>query len=257
MSQAKASATIRGDDTTWNVAVFFLVFGGLLSAVSLLALGGIFRPYVEENRFRAEGVITTAVVVTGRERYDDDLDVIHFLSLAYNAPSGPGQPVRSFLREIEVSPKYYRDLPAGSAVPLRYIRTDPAMSRLERDAGIGRHNDAGDTFFFAVLLVFGGACLLLGLQYCSQLIQLACFGRSMPGEVVNCWTKMVCIESLGYTSYEIQHYISYVFQPPNGPAQLVVEKQVDVGVYKGLRPGSEVLVKFVPQRPAIHRLVLR
>jgi hypothetical protein len=59
------------------------------------------------------------------------------------------------------------------------------------------------------------------------------------------------------TSYEIQHYISYVFQPPNGPAQLVVEKQVDVGVYKGLRPGSEVLVKFVPQRPAIHRLVLR
>jgi hypothetical protein len=68
---------------------------------------------------------------------------------------------------------------------------------------------------------------------------------------------MVRIESLGYTSYEIQHYISYVFQPPNGPAQLVVEKQVVAGVYKGLSPGSEVLVKFVPQRPAIHRLVLR
>jgi hypothetical protein len=56
---------------------------------------------------------------------------------------------------------------------------------------------------------------------------------------------------------EIQYYISYVFQPPNGPAQLVLEQQVTAGVYKGLRPGSEVLVEFVPQRPAIHRLVLR
>jgi hypothetical protein len=74
---------------------------------------------------REEGVITTAVVVTGREEYGDS-NVYHFLSLAYQAPSGPGQPERSFLREIEVSPKYYRDLPAGSAVPLRYIRTDPA-----------------------------------------------------------------------------------------------------------------------------------
>jgi hypothetical protein len=57
--------------------------------------------------------------------------------------------------------------------------------------------------------------------------------------------------------YEIQHYVSYVFQPPNGPAQLVVEKHVSADVYKGLRPGSRVLVEFVPQRPAIHRLVLR
>ena len=255
MNHADASATTCGDAGTWNDAFICFAFGGLLSAWSLLALGGAFRSFVEENRFREEGMITTAVVVTGREGYDD-LGVTHFLSLAYKAPSGPGQPERSFLSEIEVSPKYYRDLPAGSAVPLRYIRTDPAMSRLERDAEIDRHTDAGDTFFLAVLLVFGGACLLLGLQYCSQLIQLACFGRSIPGEVVNCWTKMVCIESLEGTSYEIQHYISYVFQPPNGPAQLV-EKQVIAGVYKGLSPGSEVLVEFVPQRPKIHRLVLR
>jgi hypothetical protein len=256
MSHADASATTCGDAGTWNDAVICLVFGGLLSAWSLLALGGAFRSFVEENRLREEGVITTAVVVTGREEYRDDLHVTHFLSLAYKAPSGPGQPERSFLREIEVSPKYYRDLPAGSAVPLRYIRTDPAVSRLEHHAGISRLN-AGFVAISTVPLGMGGVLVLSGIQCCSQLIQLACFGRSIPGQVVNCWTKTVCEMGLVEEDYEIQHYVSYVFQPPNGPAQLVVEKHVSADVYKGLRPGSRVLVEFVPQRPAIHRLVLR
>jgi hypothetical protein len=92
MSQADASATTRGDSGTWTAAVFFLVFGGLLSAWPLLAMGGAVRPLVEENRLRADGVITTtAVVVRSRERYDEDLHLTHFLSLAYKAPSGPGQ----------------------------------------------------------------------------------------------------------------------------------------------------------------------
>jgi hypothetical protein len=255
MSHADASATTRGDAGTWNDAVICFAFGGLLSAWSLLALGGAFRSFVEENRLREEGVITTAVVVTGREEHGDS-NVYHFLSLAYQAPSGPGQPERSFLREIEVSPKYYRDLPAGSAVPLRYIRTDPAVSRLEHHAGIGRF-DAGFVAISTVPLGIGGVFVLSGLQCCSQLIQLACFGRSIPGQVVNCWTKTVCEMGLDEKDYEIQYYISYVFQPSNGPAQLVLEQQVTAGDYKGLRPGSEVLVKFVPQRPAIHRLVLR
>ena len=259
MSHADASATTCGDAGTWNDAVICFVFGGLLSAWSLLALGGAFRSFVEENRLREEGVITTAVVVTGREEHGDS-NVYHFLSLAYQAPSGPGQPERSFLREIEVSPKYYRDLPAGSAVPLRYIRTDPAVSRLEHPE-IDRLNAGVDAVIPAVIatipLGLAGFFVLSGLQCCSQLIQLARFGRSIPGQVVNCWTKTVCEMGLEEEYYVIQHYISYVFQPPNGPAQLVVEQQVTAGVYKGLRPGSEVLVEFVPQRPAIHRLVLR
>jgi len=280
MSQADASATSRGDATTWDVAVFFLVFGGLLSAWPLLAMGGAVRPLVEENQLRADGVITTAVVVKSRERYDEDLHVTHFLSLAYKAPSGPGQSDHSFLREIEVSSKYYRSTPDSSAVPLRYVRTDPAVSRLEHHVGLGRLIRAGiataflavllgiggvfillgrligagiAAAFLAVLLVIGGVFILLGLQCCSELIQLACFGRRIPGRVVNRWINTVCVDT---HSCEEQHCISYCFQPPNGPAQLV-EKQVIAEVYQGLSPGSEVLVEFVPQRPKIHRLVLR
>ena len=254
MSQADASATSRRDATTWDVAVFFLVFGGLLSAWPLLAMGGAVRPLVEENRLRADGVITTAVVVRSREQYDEDLHVTHFLSLAYKTPSGPGQSDHSFLREIEVSPKYYRSTPDSSAVPLRYVRTDPAVSRLEHHVGLGRLIRAGiATAFLAVLLSIGGVFILLGLQCCSELIQLACFGRRIPGRVVNHWINTVCVDT---HSCEEQHCISYCFQPPNGPAQLV-EKQVIAEVYQGLSPVSEVLVEFVPQRPKIHRLVLR
>ena len=67
MSHADASATTCGDAGTWKDAVICFVFGGLLSAWSLLALGGAFRSFVEENRLREEGVITTAVVVTGSQ----------------------------------------------------------------------------------------------------------------------------------------------------------------------------------------------
>lgn len=254
MSEADASATTRGDATTWNAAVFSLVFGGLLSAWPLLAMGGAVRPLVEENRLRADGVITTAVVVRSRERYDENLHVTHFLSLAYKAPSGAGQSDHSFLREIEVSAKYYRSTPDSSAVPLRYLRTDPAVSRLEHHVGLGRLIGAGlATAFLAVLLGIGGVFVLLGLQDCSELIQLACFGRSIPGRVVHRWINTVYNGTDGCVD---EHYISYVFQPPNGPAQLV-KKHVIAEVYQGLSPGSEVLVEFVPQRPAIHRLVLR
>ena len=135
--------------------------------------------------------------------------------MAYKAPSGPGQPERSFLREIEVSPKYYRGLPSGSAVPLRYIRTDPAVSRLEHPE-IDRLNAGVDAVIATIPLSMAGVFVLSGLQCCSQLIQLACFGRSIPGQVVNCWTKTVCEMGLDEEHYEIQHYISYVFQPPNG-----------------------------------------
>ena len=255
MSHAAASATNRPDAPardTWGGAVFALLLGGLFSTMGLWATESVVRVFVGEIRLRTEGVITAAVVVTRRELVDGDGGTDHSLSLAYKAPSGPGQPAHSFLSEMDVSAKVYRDLPDGSAVPLRYLRTDPAVSRLAQEP---LQDCLGRIVAICIAFAFGGLILLIGLFLvlaglvcCCTLIRLACFGRRIPGRVVERWVQ---------TDHEQtpEHCLSYRFQPPNGPALLAAE--INARAYRRLEPGSEVLVEFLPGRPEVCRLVLR
>lgn len=255
MSHAAASATIRPDAaawTTWRGAVLALFLGGLYSTVGLFSAGIVVWSFVREIRLRTEGVITTAVVVTRRESADGDGGTDHSLSLAYKAPSGPGQPARSFVSEVDVSAMVYRDLPRGSAVPLRYVRTDPAMSWLAQEPFADSLFRIFGTF---IVCVFAWSCVLLGLLFifcwlvcCYTLIPLALFGRRIPGRVVERWVQT----DHGQTP---EYCLSYRFQPPNGPAQLAAE--INARAYRRLEAGSEVQVVFLPRRPEVCRLVLR
>ena len=120
-------------------------------------------------------------------------------------------------------------------MPLRYIRTDPAVSRLEHPE-IDRLNVGFDAVITAlaapILLGMAGFFVLSGLRCCSQLIQLACFGRSIPGQVVNCWTKTVCEMGLDEEEYEIQYYIPMSFSRPTGPPSLSSSSRSPLGSTK-------------------------
>ena len=233
---------------TWGGVVAAMFFGGWFSVMPLLGIRSTVGSFVEEQRLREAGVTTAAVVVARRHQSDSDGDS-YFFTLAYDAPSGPGERLRSFRREVSVGADFYNAVRDGRAVPLRSLPTDPAVSRLAEGASFAGIVGAG--FVFAMLgffLVLGVLIVLGGLESGRTLLRLAWFGRRVPGRVVERWVQTDHEENPKYC-------LSYRFQPPNGPAQLAAE--INARAYRRLEPGSEVPVEYLPRRPAICRLVLR
>ena len=186
-------------------------------------------------------------MVARRVETDAEGSTSHHITLAYDAPAGAPLRPRRFLYEAQVGAEAYADLPQGSRLPLLYLRSAPASARLAADSGVGVVFGASLMIvFLGVFSVPGVLFVVGGVASGIRLWRLAWGGRRLMGQVEECWLQPLDDDAA-------HRCVTFRFTPLGGSLQRATE--INSKAHQRLRPGSRVLVGYLPQCPSICRLV--
>jgi len=216
-----------------------------LALVLDIAISGGVAAYFQRENIRqaellqAEGIVTRAEVVALDIEEDDDGDETYYVTYTFfSRPDRPEE--REVTLRDSIPYELYSALEQGGRIEVIYAPSDPEVARIMADYELGSVSYAPAIIGAVVILPSLGALLWFYSCY-RRAARLEEEGVAATAEVLEMYED----SSGDSTSYHIVCQL-----PGGGPVRISVSSSL----YRQLRVGSRVMVRYLSEDPGVFRV---